>query len=217
MKGVRLGQQRRSDWLLEVSKADSEECIIWPFARDKAGYGRVLFMGRTMTANRAICIMRHGEPQSEKLDAAHTCGRGRDGCVSPNHVYWATRAKNLSDKKTHGTLYNNSKRLSVEAVVAIRSSDEKASILAARYGISASYVSMIQTGAKRIGGTLESSVSRPKHPARGDGCRQAKITEADVRRIRDDSRPRRLVAQQYGISCSAVQAIQERRNWKHVA
>lgn len=82
---------------------EGEDCLLWPFARYRDGYGQVWFEGRLAGAHRVVCQMAHGEPENDGLDAAHSCGNGHDGCVNPGHLRWATRAANFADMAAHGT------------------------------------------------------------------------------------------------------------------
>lgn len=82
---------------------ESEDCLPWPFAKDRHGRGQVWFEGRLAGAHRVVCQMVHGEPENDGLDAAHSCGNGHDGCVNPGHLRWATRAENFADMAGHGT------------------------------------------------------------------------------------------------------------------
>lgn len=76
-----------------------EECLIWPFARkSQGGYGLITADGRMMHASRYICILVNGHPSDPKLQAAHSCGNGHLGCVSPGHLRWATAKENAADK-----------------------------------------------------------------------------------------------------------------------
>jgi hypothetical protein len=55
---------------------------------------------------------------------------------------------------------------------------------------------------------------------RGEKHHRAKITENDVRAIREASTagaPRRALARQYGLSKRSIQFIVQRRNWAHVS
>jgi hypothetical protein len=79
---------------------EGDECLIWPYRRNDAGYG---VTGR-MLASRAVCIEAHGEPATPDLEAAHSCGNGAGGCVNPGHIRWATKAENNADKVLHGTV-----------------------------------------------------------------------------------------------------------------
>lgn len=78
-----------------------DACLDWPFYIDRHGYGKVRFEGTPMAASRAVCILAHGAPQEEGLEAAHKCGNR--ACVNPAHIYWATPLKNASDRISHGT------------------------------------------------------------------------------------------------------------------
>lgn len=89
-------------WMHENKTCDSDECLTWPFARNKTGYGNVFYDGRYTVASRLMCIFAHGEPIGD-FDAAHSCGNGHLGCVNPKHLSWKTKSENESDKISHGT------------------------------------------------------------------------------------------------------------------
>jgi hypothetical protein len=50
----------------------------------------------------------------------------------------------------------------------------------------------------------------------GSQVHNAKLTEAKVRMILRSRRPRRELAERYGVSVACIDAIFSRRNWKHV-
>jgi hypothetical protein len=110
-------------WLHRYVDYDKDECLIWPFNMDR-GYGKLAFRGRPVFASRVMCILAHGEPPLERPEAAHSCGRGSDGCVSPKHVRWASRAENGADMIKHGTacrgIENNKSKLTEKDVIRIR-------------------------------------------------------------------------------------------------
>jgi len=56
-----------------------------------------------------------------------------------------------------------------------------------------------------------------KQKMSGEKCYRARLTEADVKAIRLDTRPQRTVAKDYGITQSAISNIQLRKCWKHLA
>lgn len=93
----------RESWIIEHVGWSSENCLIWPFYRKNNGYGQVTWGERRMIASRAMCIAAHGEPPTPQHEAAHSCGRGHEGCVHPKHLYWATRSENQMDRVAHGT------------------------------------------------------------------------------------------------------------------
>lgn len=78
------------------------ECLKWPFATVN-GYGNMQHDGRRQIVSRVACERRHGQPPTPKHEAAHRCGNGHEGCVNPEHLYWATRSENQMDRAAHGT------------------------------------------------------------------------------------------------------------------
>lgn len=79
------------------------DCLMWPYAKNRQGYGYVKVNGKDVSVHRLICRRAHGDPPVESMHAAHSCGRGSLGCVNPRHLRWATRLENDSDKDKHGT------------------------------------------------------------------------------------------------------------------
>lgn len=114
------------EWLKAHSGHDeNSSCLTFPFVRQKSGYGRVTLDGRRVGAHYAMCIIAHGAPPTSKHEAAHSCGKGNEGCVNPNHLRWATRSENLADRVIHnggnrGEKHGNS-TLTAEKVRQIRS------------------------------------------------------------------------------------------------
>jgi hypothetical protein len=87
----------------EVIPCTSHECLVWPFARTRHGYGKMRQDGKAVSVSRQACEEVHGPPPTPKHEAAHSCGKGHEGCVNPKHLYWATREENLADTLEHGT------------------------------------------------------------------------------------------------------------------
>lgn len=81
---------------------DGDACLFWPF--HSGAYPTVNIDGRTEKAHRVMCRKARGEPPTPHHEAAHSCGRGDEGCISPRHLRWATSKENHSDKIGHGTM-----------------------------------------------------------------------------------------------------------------
>lgn len=135
---------------------DGDECILWPFGNNGVGYGQLHIGKRKVYAHRFICEKENGSPPSSLHQAAHSCGNGHLGCVNRRHLSWKTRLENEADKVEHGTLlrgentYNS--KLTAPDVLEIRRLRGVVyqQDLAARFGVTDSLISMIQTG-KRWG------------------------------------------------------------------
>jgi len=82
------------------------ECLIWPFGRSKNGRAAASKNDKSYSVCRRICEETHGPAPSPIHQAAHTCGKGHEGCVNPNHLEWKTPKENCEDRKRHGTEYH---------------------------------------------------------------------------------------------------------------
>lgn len=88
-----------------VLRYEGDRCLIWPYYR-VTGYGRMVCGdGKMAFVHRRLCEDTYGLPPSPDHEAAHSCGRGKRGCVSKKHLSWKTRSANQMDKVGHGTHY----------------------------------------------------------------------------------------------------------------
>lgn len=92
---------------LEAAKNyTGNDCLMWPFAgvSDGKHYPTIGIVGRKMEGvHRLVCRAVHGMAPTSGHEVAHSCGKGRDGCISPTHLRWATHAENIADQIAHGT------------------------------------------------------------------------------------------------------------------
>ena len=137
------------NWIEENSGHQGNECLIWPFGVSDNGRGIVGFRGSNMSAPKAMCFVAHGNPPTPKHEAAHSCGRGHDGCMNPKHLRWATRRENEADKRFHGTLRRgadiNTSKLTEADVKSIRTDSEMTGVdLAQKYGVTPSSISNVR-------------------------------------------------------------------------
>lgn len=135
----------------EAVTFSGDECLMWPFGRTSAGYGNLTVSGKKQSAHRVICERVNGPAPSPSHEAAHTCGNGHLGCVSPAHLKWKSRKENAQDTIVHGTSLRGNKRdntkLDPEKVKAIRFANNSASQreVAELFGIDQSHVSRIRS------------------------------------------------------------------------
>lgn len=81
-----------------------DDCLIWPYSRNASGYGTMFAAGgETTIVSRTVCEMAHGLAPTPIHQAAHSCGKGHEGCISPRHLSWKTPTENSADKVMHGT------------------------------------------------------------------------------------------------------------------
>lgn len=138
----------------KVLTYDGDECLIWPFSKTAHGYGwmRNPIVSRMVVVSRMVCEHANGPAPVRGLDAAHSCGKGHEGCVAKRHLSWKTHAANGSDMIAHGSSPRGERhgqvKITEEQAREIRGlrglSGQKE--IAARFNISIATVSMIQRG-----------------------------------------------------------------------
>jgi len=138
-------------WLLRHVDSQGDECLSWPFGKFSTGYGLLnLPDGGAIVASRQMCIERHGKPLDSKMQAAHSCGKGHEGCVNPRHLSWKTRKENESDKDIHGTKNHGSRngraKIDEATAKAIKYSPISHVAAAAKFGVSLPTIYDIRTG-----------------------------------------------------------------------
>lgn len=126
-------------------------CLIWPYARNSAGYGHIRLDGRNVLVSRICCEMRNGPPPTPRHHAAHSCGLGHEGCIAPWHLSWKTAAGNCEDMAVHGTRRCGSAvahlaKLNAEQVTEIRrlKGSLKQSEIGAIFGVTQAAISCVQ-------------------------------------------------------------------------
>jgi hypothetical protein len=143
--GTPYGEPMRY-FLNEVLSYEGDECLIWPYARNGAGYGHMLVDGRTQLISRLVCTAEFG-PAPPQHEAAHSCGKGHEGCVNPKHLRWATPVGNAADRLTHGTQVRKLSSAQVDEIRALKGVVSQTK-LASRFGVNQTTVSRIH---RRLG------------------------------------------------------------------
>ncbi|WP_394112362.1 HNH endonuclease [Xanthobacter wiegelii] len=154
-KGRPVGGSEANRWIEEFISKDthSDECVEWPFSKITGGYGVFTKDYVRYRAHRVVCEAANGPPESDKLDAAHSCGNRL--CVNPKHLRWATRKENCADRLIHGTENvgerNGQAKLTerdVREIRALLDSGVKRKTVADRFHISLSHLDAIRARTK---------------------------------------------------------------------
>jgi len=213
---IRHGKAEIDLWIEQMLSGDGDEsCIQWPFSRSSSGYGQLKRSAEDIeffSAHRWICYLANGHPGDWSMQAAHSCGKGGEGCVNPAHLDWKTPVENNLDKLDHGThqygeLVGNSK-LTRGEVRTIFTDPRMARDIAADFGIDPSTVRLIKSRKVWVEAT-EDLASGQQELA--DAARMKK--ESDIRRMFMDPRSQQKIANEYGVSKSTVGLIKRRKVW----
>lgn len=172
-------------FFLEALAYTEDDCLTWPFGKNKSGYGLFNWKGMHGIASRFICEETHGPAPDGLYYAAHDCGNGHLGCVNPRHIRWKTPAENVADQISHGTRLEGEKapwaKLTHQQVVEILSFRGKliAREVAAKYGVSDRHIACIWRGEKWKPVTAASRTVFPKghNPSSYRGGRRRRATE----------------------------------------
>lgn len=146
-------------WALAASRAETDECVLWPFTLDEWGYARVWAQGRKQKLSHVILELSGRPRPAPPCDLAlHSCpGGGNSACANPRHLRWGTNAENMADMVTAGRTAGESNgraRFSDDTVQAIRlrrAAGDTQRMIADAYGCSESYVSRLYLGRRRGG------------------------------------------------------------------
>lgn len=151
----RAGKGAAIEWIRAHVGHQGDDCLIWPFSRRNNGYGQYGLNGKGgLYPHREMCRLAHGEPPTPNHEAAHSCGKGHDGCVHPQHLSWKTASENHLDRRRHGTaatnLWGNKGKLTAaqkEQMRALKGTMTQVEI-GAMFGVPFQTVSRIQRGTK---------------------------------------------------------------------
>ena len=131
---------------------EGDECLAWPFSKNRHGYGQIRIDGHLHLVSRLACEEENGPPPSINSEAAHSCGNGHLACATRRHLRWATRSENRQDMINHGRSNRGKKspfvKLEADQVQEIRAllGTKSNSAIAAQFGVDPSTISSIKIG-----------------------------------------------------------------------
>lgn len=150
---------------------NGEDCLIWPFSKNTAGYGKLGCNGRYLHVHRMTCEAIKGPPPTPEHEAAHSCGKGHLGCTAPGHLDWKTPSQNNMDKLQHGTDNRGEKHpmaklteAQVLEIMSLKGTKTQAQI-GAQYGVDRRHVGLIHRGKTWRGLALRTGAYEQKRSA----------------------------------------------------
>ena len=130
--------------LYEMAATAGDDCVLWPYTKDRRGAGRV-WRGVGWKSAARVALGTVVPAPSDQHYASRRCGVA--GCVNPNHLEWLTPAQLAVDSLRFGT-DNAAAKLSAEQVAEIRARyvpgrRPTQAELGAEYGVGQQHVSSI--------------------------------------------------------------------------
>jgi hypothetical protein len=86
------------------SRPGIDPCRIWPYGKDRKGYGRVNLPGGGLMYVTRELMKREGH-DIEGLVVRHLCHNGHNGCMTMGHLATGTTQDNKNDDKEAGRTF----------------------------------------------------------------------------------------------------------------
>lgn len=187
----------------KVAKVDGEGCWLWQAGQNRHGYGAFYLNGRNHPAPRIAYELTYG-PIPEGMLACHRCDNPQ--CVRPDHLFLGDTRANAVDMVAKGR----------SAVSGDRHWIHEHPERAARGDRNGS-----RMHPERVArGERHGSHVHPERVLRGEGHGRAKVTETQVREMRQryqQGETLKELGAEYGVHFSVVSDIVNRKSWRHVA
>jgi hypothetical protein len=169
-------------------------CWVWTATKGKGGYGSFGAAGKVRAAHRIAWIAAKGQIPHDGsyhgIEVCHRCDQ-RD-CVNPNHLFLGTHANNMEDMKLKSR---------------------------GNQPCGDNHHSRLRPE-RMARGTRHGSRTHPERVARGEAHSQAKLTVAQVMKIRSlyatGGITLKQLGVQFGISQTYSSEIINRKVWRHI-
>lgn len=148
--GIKVADEFFDHFADRIVPISESGCWIWTGSSTNAGYGEVKVSGRRTLAHRAAAIAGGILTDPQNM-VRHRCDV--PCCVNPQHLLEGTQVDNMHDMKARGRQSRGEHRpfakLNAQSVREIRNllaEGLSSSVIAARFGVSQSRISKINTG-----------------------------------------------------------------------
>lgn len=212
----------------QYERDEDSDCWIWTGAQAAGGYGQIHVNGRSMGAHRySYKVHNDGIPDGAYI--CHTCHNKE--CVNPDHLYAGDAKTNAKDAVKNGdiegvTATNRSdsaltKQQAREIREIYAETNATYATLSDEFGVSFGTLSRIITGESypNAGGPTDTD-THDRMAKRGEDANKSKLTESDVRAIRDEYGTGDVtmaeLGDRYDISATNISDIINRNTWQHI-
>lgn len=131
----------------ESLKTETDDCILWIYAKLESGYGVLTVNGKSHKAHRLALSLSTPQPPNKPF-ALHNCLS--KSCFNPRHLRWGDDTDNMRDRIKDGTSPRGRKhglnKLSEDDIRAIREDTRSQVLIAKEYKVNQTNISAIKTG-----------------------------------------------------------------------
>ena len=143
-------ERRVTEFWMSVKIGEPDECWPWTAYLNEDGYGEFFFDGRMIGAHELSVTFTTGEVRLPDLETCHSCDN--PPCCNPRHLRFDTHLSNVQEMDDRGRR-RSIERVTDEQVRLIRRRRQAGASqedLAAQFGVSSSFISMVVNGKKRL-------------------------------------------------------------------
>jgi hypothetical protein len=185
-------------------------CWNWTLGVNADGYGNGLYhQGKQHRSHRLAFLVSMGDLPPPEFPVRHLCNN--PSCCRPDHLAVGTSLENAQDTVKAGR--HRTRRETAEhrraRALALRGASGTIEQIAARYNVHPS------TARRALRGRTWANLPGVRE-AKPYGEHKRKLTESDVRSIRQSDESNKVLAARYGVSAPNIYAIRKRVSWKHV-
>lgn len=221
--------------VIELVETDSG-CILVK-GKEACDYPRLSLQSKQLLLGRFLLEQKLGRSLAPNCYACHSCDN--PSCVNPEHLFEGTHADNMADMRTKGRArfghlqgsQQGRSKLTEADIADIRqklAEHVPQRIIAEHYGVNRCTISRVKRNKNWTHVEVDEELS--SQVAKGDGRSRinklgsknghAKLTEADIpviRHLLSTGISAQKIAEQYGVSRSAISGIKRGKNWQHIS
>lgn len=141
-------EEKTARVLQERSAPQANGCVLYT-GQNNGIYGQIEYGRKTYLVHRVAFTLANG-PIPDRALVCHSCDTPL--CINPAHLWLGSHSDNTQDMLSKGRHRTNPrKRLSDADLISLRAEidQHKQSVLAEKYGVSQSYISMLKSKSRR--------------------------------------------------------------------